>query len=44
MRIVIYDREADDLNVYNASAISVSDGYIIFRRRQVARFLSCLPF
>lgn len=29
MRIVIHDREADDLKVYNASAFTVSDGYII---------------
>lgn len=29
MRIVIYDRKADDLTVYNASAFTVSDGYII---------------
>lgn len=29
MRIVIYDREADVLTVYNASAFTVSDGYII---------------
>ena len=29
MRIVIHDRIADDLTVYNASAFTVSDGYII---------------
>lgn len=29
MRIVIHDRVADDLTVYNASAFTVSDGYII---------------
>lgn len=29
MRIVIYDRKADDLTVYNASAFTVYDGYII---------------
>jgi hypothetical protein len=29
LRIVIYDRKADDLTVYNASAFTVSDGYII---------------
>ena len=29
MRIVIYDCKADDLTVYNASAFTVSDGYII---------------
>ena len=29
MRIVIYDRKAEDLRVYAASAFTVSDGYII---------------
>ena len=29
MRIVIYDRMANDLKVYKASAFTVSDGYII---------------
>lgn len=29
MRIVIYDRKADDLTVYNAGAFTVSDGCII---------------
>ena len=29
MRIVIHDRKSDDLTVYNASAFTVSDDYII---------------
>ena len=29
MRVVIYDRKAEELTVYNASAFTVYDGYII---------------
>ena len=29
MRIVIYDRKADDCTAYKASVFTVSDGYII---------------
>lgn len=29
MRVVIRDRVAEDLTVYNARALSVQDGYII---------------
>lgn len=29
MRIVLHDRKTDDVTEYNASALTVSDGYII---------------
>ena len=44
MRIVIYDRKADDLTVYKASAFTVSDGYIILGAYNWRGFFPCSRF